>query len=253
MIRDDASPAPEAASFPAWHVSPAAATALLPPTFDLTTLVAGLESNHWEGELVGPPGVGKSLLLRELERHLAARAIRCRRWECSLDSPDLPPRWRHSLDSVDVILLDGADTLRASVRRTLRRACRERTIGLVVTTRYPLGLAASFGIRCSLAHAQSMVQRLFPDAGDRPAEATVERLYRSHGGNIREIVSRLHQRQQRILECQVREHSLPAGAPTRESRLPTPREQPDSPSGTPNATASRPPSRKSAAFCANGH
>lgn len=184
--------------FSGWHVTSEAARSLLPPGVDLAALITKIGACGWEGEIVGPRGVGKSLLLRELEAHCVEREIECVRWECSLDSPNLPNRWWLTIERVDLVLLDGAESVRVADRRELRRKCRELGTGLIVTTHERIGLRWSFPVRCSLGHLERMLSWLFPDETTRPARATVERLYRSRGGNIREILMQLHLRHLRV-------------------------------------------------------
>lgn len=184
--------------FPAWRVAAARVPYLLPPGLELENAMDQLARHSWDGEFVGPSGAGKSIVLEAVGRLLARRGLRSTTWASSLDAPEPTRREWATLRSLDVLLVDDIDTLRASTRRTLRHACRAHGVGLIATSKQRLGLGCSFTVRYPAGHAERVILGLFPDARTRPARATIDRLYRSHGGNLREVLTKLHERQLRI-------------------------------------------------------
>jgi len=163
----------------------------LATTFD--TILARLAVLGYQAAIVGPEGSGKTTLLEDIERALDRRGVRTR----SIFVNDTVPldgtrrkRLLLELEGDEVVLLDGADTLRPSVSMRFQRRLLKRAAGLVVTTHQPGCLPTLIECATTPALLQGIVSDLVP-SGSVPPDI-LKRLYHDHEGNIRHCLRDLY-------------------------------------------------------------
>ena len=189
------------------QVRPGAIPFIFPPGQDAETLVGRLRNHGWRAEIVGPHGSGKSALLASLIPAIesAGRPTALvvlhdgeRRLPLSLrrDSRLHPPL---------VLIVDGYEQLGWWSRFLLKRFCRRREVGLVVTSHKPVGFPELFRTAPTIGLAQQIVGELLQ--GQQSPFLTPEELaecYGRHGGDLREVLFELYdlyeQRRSRLRE-----------------------------------------------------
>lgn len=176
------------------RVRPGAIPYVFPPGHDARTIVARFRLAGWLGQIVGPHGSGKSTLLESLipaiensgrSTVLVALHDGQRRLPIDLrtDSRLRPPA---------VLIVDGYEQLGRWHRMRLRRFCRRRRLGLLVTAHEPVGLP-------TLCRTE-----ITPDAAERVVDALLSReawlwtrdelseTLRRHDGDLRETLFELY-------------------------------------------------------------
>jgi hypothetical protein len=176
------------------RVRPGAIPFLFPPGEDVETLVRRLQRNGWWGEIVGGHGSGKSALLATLipqieqagrhatlvELHDGQRRLPL---DLSRDSRLKPPL---------VLIVDGYEQLSRWRRFLLRRHCRRRGWGLLVTAHVSVGLPELFRTVASPELAERIVGQLM--AGRLPpcTASELAACLARRGGNLRETLFDLY-------------------------------------------------------------
>lgn len=194
---------PVANPFSTRHVRPGAIPFRFPPGKSAQGLLERLERNHWQGQIVGPHGSGKSALVAALVDLIE----RTGRRPCLVELHDgqrrlpLSRREASTLGPGTVLIVDGYEQLGAWSRFTLRRLRRRRGFGLVVTSHQSVGLPDLFRATTSLALAHEIVRDLLGGEPSPVAPDEVDRPFTSREGNMREILFDLYdlyeQRRQR--------------------------------------------------------
>lgn len=162
-----------------------------------------LEQLQFRGEIVGPHGMGKSTLLRELAAHLQSNGFEIEWMQLTQDSPKPPPEaWRQirraaikgALRSERIFLIDGAELL-SWWRRWILRTASGSLRGLVVTTHHPLWLPPLIELAPSADRLEALVAELI-----EPPESVVKwqrlarKLFDQHAGNSHVIFGELYDR-----------------------------------------------------------
>jgi energy-coupling factor transporter ATP-binding protein EcfA2 len=180
-------------------VRPGAIDYLFSPGDSLEALVARLEDNDWWGQIIGPHGSGKSTLLAHVPPALERRG---RRWlhialhdgQRSLPRDFAPET---SLDAATVVIVDGYEQLSRLHRFRLKRMCRRRGCGLLVTAHTAVGLSTLVETGTSLESALRVIDKLVP-ADERAIDPqAVARSLAVHDGNLREVLFDLYDLYQR--------------------------------------------------------
>ncbi len=175
------------------HVRPGALPFLFPPGQDAEGLVETLRARGWQGAIVGPHGSGKSALVAALVRALEQAG----RKAILIELHDGQRRLPIDLRRVDarasaVVIVDGYEQLSHWNRWRLRRQCRRRDFGLLVTSHQPTSLPLLFRTSTNAALAQEIVRLLLGGQTDFvEADDLAERL-ECHGGNLRELLFELY-------------------------------------------------------------
>jgi hypothetical protein len=171
------------------RVRPGALPFRFPPGKCADALVERLQENGWRGQIVGPHGSGKSALLAALAE--ALRRIGRRNFLVELhDGQRRIPRPMRPTDALapgSVVIVDGYEQLSAWSRFRLRRFCRRRRLGLVVTAHVSVGFPDLYRTSTGLALVARLVDDLLGDEASRIAAHEVEERFRSHEGNVREV------------------------------------------------------------------
>ena len=153
-----------------------------------------LRAQQWWGQIIGPHGSGKSTLLETLAEHLASEGRQVERFTLHAGQRRLPieaaaaARW----DASTQVLVDGYEQLSWPNRSGLRRLCRRRQSGLVVTAHRPVGLGGLFCTEVSLPTAQRIVAGLLPAGSTVVSEADVADCFDHYLGNMREVLFALY-------------------------------------------------------------
>lgn len=161
---------------------------------DAATLVRRLQQNGWWGEIVGSHGAGKSALVAELipEIELAGRRVtlvelhdgqRRLPLDLSSDSRLRPPM---------VLVVNGYEQLSRWRRFLLKRHCRRRGLGLLVTAHAPLGFPKLYRPVPTPELAERIVGHLM--SGRSPAFTASEpsACFARCNGNMRETLFDLY-------------------------------------------------------------
>jgi hypothetical protein len=152
-----------------------------------------LRASGWWGEIIGPHGSGKSTLLAALVPALAAAGRNPIAFELHAGERRLP-HWRdrlRSLDARSIVAIDGYEQLGRFERWRIRRICKARGSGLLVTTHTSLGLPTVMRTRVDAELAMSLTRALV-DVDSPIAEQDVRDALAAHNGDLREAFFTLY-------------------------------------------------------------
>jgi hypothetical protein len=173
---------------------PGAIPFIFPPGQNAEMLVDRFRQADWRGEIVGPHGSGKSTLLAALTaaieragRQTILVALHDGQRRLPLDVKNDP-----RLQAPAVLVVDGYEQLSRWSRLLLKRFCRRRGVGLLVTAHGSVGLPDLYRTVVTLGLAGQIVDALL--GGRTPpftSEEVSQRVSR-HGGNLREALFDLY-------------------------------------------------------------
>lgn len=168
-------------------VRPGALGYRFPPHDSLAQLLARLEERHGWGEIVGPHGAGKSTLAHEIEWALVDAGRQVCRFTLTQGQRQLPDVVPAGDEPVQVIV-DGFEQLGWWQRRAIKRACRRRGDGLLITAHTSFGFPPLVTAGTSVELTQYLVATLLPGTGDeRISPADIQEAFQRHAGNLREV------------------------------------------------------------------
>jgi hypothetical protein len=175
------------------HVRPGALPYVFPPEGDLHRLVARLQANHWWGQIIGPHGSGKSTLLATLTPALARagrdpRAITLHDGERSLAAHS---SMLEGAGANSIVIVDGYEQLSRLRRWRLKRFCRRRASGLLVTSHTPVGLPPLAITAVDERTAEAVLRLLVPQPGTVGRDDLLRALA-AHPGDLRETLFELY-------------------------------------------------------------
>lgn len=199
-MKDSCRQPPRSNPFSTRFVRPGALPYLFPPGQSAESLLSGLAETGWRGQIVGPHGSGKSTLLAALAEPLARRGRRA--WSVSLrdGARRMPADWISSVTAAEasLIVIDGYEQLGAWSRFVVKRTCRRRGWGLLVTAHQDAGFPTLVATSSSLETAQAVVSKLLGDDAARITPEIVAECFAWCGGDVRETLFRLYDRWQAI-------------------------------------------------------
>ncbi len=171
------------------HTRPGAIAYRFPPGESAERAVERLRAGDWRGQIIGPHGSGKSTLLAAVLPALEKAGQRPLLIELHDGQRRLPADFRRTIDAAGagIVVVDGYEQLAPWNRYRLRRLCRRRKLGLLVTTHRPAGLPDLFCTEVVPALAWNLVEQLL---GGLPPLLTPEQLRERlllHHGNLREV------------------------------------------------------------------
>ena len=183
------------------RIRPGAIPYVFPPEENADRLVERLQQNGWWGQIVGGHGSGKSALLATLIPAIERAAGQILLIELHDGARRLPVDLRRllGLKAGAVVIVDGYEQLAHWSRWRLKRDCRQRRLGLLVTAHAPVGLPELFRTSTSVELAHAIVDRLLEAGRSRIPADELQHLFAVHGGDLRELLFALydqHEQQQ---------------------------------------------------------
>lgn len=180
--------------FSASRVRPGAMPFLFSDQPPLDRLLEHLQASGYWGQIVGPHGSGKSALLAALKAGLESSGLEVRYIELHAGQRRLPTNLRKlaSAAKISVIIVDGYEQLSWLARMWLKRFCRRRKLGLLVSTHHPAGLTTLATLRPSLPLAQKIVAQLQQGYPELVLPADVAACFAATYGNLRETLFALY-------------------------------------------------------------
>jgi hypothetical protein len=189
-------PGPESAAnpFSTRCVRPGAVAYRFPAGQSADRLLARLEHNGWQGQIVGPHGSGKSALVATLQEALEKRGRATLLVELHDAQRRLPVSRRQIRELAEgtVVIVDGYEQLGRWSRLWLRRFCRRKGLGLVVTSHRSVAFPDLFRTTTSLSLARKIVEQLAGQGSSPFTGAGLEERFLQHGGNLREVLFDLY-------------------------------------------------------------
>lgn len=176
------------------YVRPGAIPFFFPPGEDCNSLLKRLEHNGWFGQIIGPHGGGKSALVAALADALKARGKPVELITLHDGQRSLPGErdlWR-DLGEGTLLIVDGYEQLSFWSRQRLRRQCRRRGLGLLVTSHRPVGLPDLFRAIPSADLAEQIVRYLLREANMTVDRRQVQQQFAKHRGDLREMLFELY-------------------------------------------------------------
>ena len=179
-------------------VRPGAIVYRFPSDDSLESLLSRLSENHWWGEIVGIHGSGKSTLIQTLREALPNAGKEVHQFTLSRGERRLPTAAADEMshwDEQTQVVVDGFEQLGWWQRRALKRICRGRGCGLLITAHKSFGFPPVFTATTSLGLTEQLVFALLPDhATNHISTAIIEEAFGRHAGNVREVFFDLYDR-----------------------------------------------------------
>ena len=180
--------------FSASRVRPGATPFIFDELPSLDRLLEQLRASKYWGQIVGPHGSGKSALLAALKAALESTGLEVLYIELRAGQHRLPINLRKlaGATKISVIIVDGYEQLGWLARMWLKRFCRRRKLGLLVSTHHPAGLSTLATLRPSLTLAQKIVAQLQQGYPELVLPADVAACFAATYGNLRETLFALY-------------------------------------------------------------
>jgi hypothetical protein len=158
------------------------------------TLLTRLAENRWWGQITGPHGSGKSTLLAALIPGIERAGRRVVSIELHDGQRRMPSEAWNSIASepAAIVIVDGYEQLSRFSRWRLKRCCRGRKLGLLVTSHAPVGLPDLFHSAADLTLAVQIVEQLQRGYPCLITPADIAPRFARHQGNLRETLFDLY-------------------------------------------------------------
>ncbi len=176
------------------HVKPGAIAYLFPPGENLTALVERLRRNTWWGQLVGPHGSGKSTLLAALlpMLELSGRSPLYLALHDGQRQLPLDPARFFAVDAATIVIVDGYEQLSRWNRWRLKRLCRGRGWGLIVSSHGETGLPDLMRTTVGVDRAGAIVRGLLGAEEGLIGSEEIAQCFARHRGDMREMLMELY-------------------------------------------------------------
>lgn len=180
--------------FSARFVRPGAIPYIFPEGHSPETVFALFCDHRRNGAVVGPHGVGKSALLAALREYLAEKNEPFLHMELHNGQRSLRPEDRSRMESLweGTVLMDGYEQLHSWSRYQVRRLCKRRKLGLLVTAHSAVELPVIFTPEPSCDLAWRIVEYLLQKGEPLIAREDVDACFSRHAGNLREMLFELY-------------------------------------------------------------
>jgi len=157
-------------------------------------LVRRLGRSGWRGQIVGPHGSGKSALLAALVPAIEEAGRPTFAIELHDGQRRLPLSLRRTpgLDGSTVLIIDGYEQLSHWQRFRVRRFCRRRGLGLLVTAHTAVGLPELWQTASDLELARQIVEQLQREYPSRVTSEDVAERFARREGDMREMLFDLY-------------------------------------------------------------
>ncbi len=197
--------------FSARFVRPGAIPYIFPEGHSPESVFALFRGHHRRGAVVGPHGVGKSALLTALGKYLADRKEPCLHMELDNGQRSLTAENRSRMESLweGTVLMDGYEQLNSWSRYQVRRLCKRRQVGLLVTAHSAVELPAIFKPEPSCDLAWKIVEYLLQQGEPLITREDVDACFLRHQGNLREMLFELYDLYEIRLHPPVRSRTRP--------------------------------------------
>lgn len=165
-----------------------------PPGTSAELLVERLAENGWQGQILGSHGSGKSAFVAALIPAIERAGRQVVLVELHDQQRRMPDDWLQRVDPSrpTAVIVDGCEQLSSWNRSALKRSCRRRGLGLLVTAHRSLGLPDLFCTSVDLPLAQEIVRSLLGDQQSLIRPEEVEQCFERHRGNLREALFDLY-------------------------------------------------------------
>jgi hypothetical protein len=176
------------------RIRPGALPYLFPPGMSLEVILQRLHNAAGWGEIIGPHGSGKSTLLAGLIPLLHAEGWRTQRIDLHDGERRLPVNPRHipEADAPFLLIVDGYEQLGGLSRLHLKRHCRRRGWGLIVTAHRSSGLPELFDATATIEQANRVVAELLKNSDYPISSQHIADRYARCQGNLREMLFDLY-------------------------------------------------------------
>jgi hypothetical protein len=183
------------------HIRPGAMPFLFAPGQSVQLLIDRFRQADWWGEIIGPHGSGKSSLLAAITPEIEGTGRATLLVELHDGQRRLPTDlWRNPrLAAPMVLIVDGYEQLSRWNCIRLKRFCRVRRLGLLVTAHQSVGMPTLFQTSSSLALAEQIVGQLLASHDLALEPAAIRECYARQNGNLREMLFDLYDRYQQSL------------------------------------------------------
>jgi len=184
---------PQSNPFSTRFIQPGAISYLFPANVNAAQLVERLAKNGWWGEITGPHGSGKSTLLASLVPQLIL--ARKQPLQVTLHNGERSLAQHGETlaraDARTIVIVDGYEQLWSWNRWRLRRFCRRRQAGLIVTSHASTGLPPLYACAVDRQTAAEILKRLLP-AESPVGQADLDHALAANGQNLRDALFELY-------------------------------------------------------------
>jgi energy-coupling factor transporter ATP-binding protein EcfA2 len=199
--------------FSAQRIRPGAIPFVFPAGQDAEALVERFQQTGRRGEIIGPHGSGKSTLLAVLAAAIERTGMKTvlvelhdRQRQLPLDlrsfQRDSPIFADHRCATVPakigtvpppaVLIVDGYEQLSLWNRWTLKRFCRHKGLGLLVTAHDSVGFPTLCQTAVTAELFEQVVEKLLGDQKSPFAPGEISQCLTQHGGDMREMLFALY-------------------------------------------------------------
>jgi hypothetical protein len=180
--------------FSARRVRPGGIPYIFPPGQDAAMLLDRLQRNGFWGEIVGPHGSGKSALLHTLMAALSSASFSSRLVTLHDQQRRLPQGTLNDLRVAPpiVLMIDGYEQLSFWSRFSIKRFCRKRCVGLLVTAHASVGFPPLYETLVTPKTAEQVVTTLLAGRSMPFSISEVSTRLAAHNGDLRETLFELY-------------------------------------------------------------
>ncbi|MGQ9562286.1 MAG: hypothetical protein ACUVQG_04460 [Thermogutta sp.] len=180
--------------FSARFVRPGAIPYIFPPGCSAESVYEVFVANQRLGAVIGPHGAGKSAFITAMTAWMENHNQPCLRLELHDGQRTLDQTTWQQLESLQdtVVTVDGYEQLSAWSRYQLRRLCRKKNLGLIVTAHSDIELPLLYAPEPNEDLAWQIVQYLLARGDPLISREDVQVSFNRHQGNLREMLFDLY-------------------------------------------------------------